>query len=73
MNKWAPAAVLVIIVVIAVAWNLYFGSAPPRILPTFFGIPADSLEAQIVMVVLVVVVLGIAFVFARSQRQKGAR
>jgi hypothetical protein len=58
--------------IIAVAWNLYYGSAPPRILPKFFGIAADSLEAQIIMVVLVVIVLGVAFAFARSQRSKRA-
>lgn len=67
-KKYVGLAVLVIILVVAIGWNLYFQSAPPRILKKYFGIPQDSPIAQIVLVVVILVVIGIAYAVTRKRR-----
>ena len=66
-KKYGPLAVLIIIVAVAIGWNAYFQSAPPRILAKYFGIAQDSLQAQIVLIVLVVIVIAIGYAVSRRK------
>jgi cell division protein FtsX len=65
-NRNLGLAAIAILLIVAVGYNLYFNSAPPRILPKFLGIDANSLPAQVILIIAVVVVVAIGYVVARS-------
>jgi len=67
-KKFAPLAIVIVILAVAIGYNLYFQSAPPRILQKYFGISGDSLEAQIIWIVLVVIVILIGYTVSRKFR-----
>lgn len=66
-KKYGPLAVLIIVLVVAIAWNAYFQTAPPRILPKYFGIEQGSLESMVILVILIVIVLGIGYAVSRRK------
>ncbi|MGD0177757.1 MAG: hypothetical protein ABSA50_05465 [Candidatus Bathyarchaeia archaeon] len=68
-KKYGPLAVLAMILVIAIAWSVYFQAAPPRILPKYFGIAQGSLESLIVLIILVVVVIAIGYAVSRKRNK----
>ena len=57
---------IAILLIVAVGYNIYFNSAPPRILQKYLGIDQGSLLAQVILIILIVVVVVIGYVVARS-------
>jgi uncharacterized integral membrane protein len=58
-------ALLLVILVIAVAWNLT--NTGVRILPKYFAVPADSPVALLIGALMVILVVALGYVAARAR------